>query len=211
VRWVFFAFLLLSGKISAQTGTEVILPEGTKISLQLNDCLSTKLNKEGETFTATVTAPIYLKERMVIPKQSIVSGSISRILRPGRFKGKAMMNLIFESIHLPGLAEIPIVASLVHIDPNSNGDVRGEGTITSEDTKGQDAAKVAVPTMAGAGIGAIVNGGKGAAIGAGVGAVIGLASLTRPGKDLEIKRGAAIEIILNRALPIPVEGIKKSN
>jgi hypothetical protein len=209
VQWVMFALLLLPGRISAQTGADTILPAGTKISLQLNDYLSTKLNKEGETFTATVTASVYVKERLVIPKQSIVSGTISRILRPGRFKGKAMMNLIFESIRLPGLAEIPIVASLVPIDPNGNWDVKGEGTITSEENKGKDAVKVAAPAITGAGIGAIVNGGKGAAIGAGIGAVIGIATLARPGKDLEIKRGAAIEIILDRPLTVPVEAVKK--
>jgi hypothetical protein len=209
VRWVMFVLLLLPGRISAKSGAEVNLPEGTKISLQLNDYLSTKLNKEGETFSATVTAPVYLKERLVIPKGSIISGTISRILRPGRFKGKAMMNLIFESIRLPGLAEMPIVASLVQIDPNGNGDVKGEGTITSEDSKGKDAAKVAAPAITGAGIGAIVSGGKGAAIGAGIGAVIGIATLARPGKDLEIKRGATIEIILDRPLAVPVEATKK--
>jgi hypothetical protein len=203
------ALLLVPGKIAAQSGTEVYLPEGTKMSLQLNDYLSTKLNKEGDTFSATVTAPIYLKERQVIPKGSIISGTISRILRPGRFKGKAMMNLIFESIRLPGLAEMPIVASLVQVDPNGNGDVQGEGTITSEDSKGKDAIKVAAPAATGAGIGAIVGGGKGAAIGAGIGAVIGIATLARPGKDLEIKRGAAIEIVLDRPLTVPVEAVKK--
>ncbi len=211
LRWLLVAFLLLPGKMSAQAGADVVLPEGTRINLQLNDYLSTKLNNEGEVFTATVAAPVYLKDRVVIPKGSIISGSISRILRPGRFKGKAMMNLSFNSIRLPGTADLPIVATLVRIDREGNGGTKAEGTITAEDSKGKDAAKVATPTLAGAGIGAIVDGGKGAAIGAGIGAVIGLATLARPGKDLEIRRGAAMELVLDRPLSIPFEAVKRAN
>src|SRR5436309_11469122 len=78
-----------------QSGAQIIIPEGTHISLQLNDHLSTKLNNEGDTFTATVTVPVSQGDRIVIPKGSVVSGSVSRILRPGRFRGKAIMNVVF--------------------------------------------------------------------------------------------------------------------
>jgi hypothetical protein len=210
-RWVFFLVLLFPGTICAQVGNEVVLPEGTKINLQLNDYLSTKRNSEGDLFTATVIEPVYLKERVIIPKGSIISGNISRVLRPGRFKGKAMMNLNFVSIRLPGTAELPIVATLVRIDLDGNGGTQAEGTITSGDSKGKDAVKVAAPTISGAGVGAVAGGGKGAAIGAGIGAVIGLASLAIPGKDLEIRRGAAMDLVLDRPLLIPAEAIKRFN
>ncbi len=209
LSWVLAALLFLPGRILAQAGMDVV-PEGTKIYLQLNDLLSTKLNNEGDAFTATVTEPIYLRDRVVIPKGSIISGTISRILRPGRFKGKATMNLSFNSIRLPGTADLPIVATLVRIDPEG-GSTQAEGTITAGDSKGKDTAKVAAPTITGAGIGAIVNGGKGAAIGAGIGAVIGLATLARPGKDIEIRRGAAMELVLDRPLSIPFEAVKRAN
>jgi hypothetical protein len=145
----------------------------------------------------------------VIPKGSIISGSISRILRPGRFKGKAMMNLLFNTIHIPSAAELPIVASLARIDQEGGGGTQAEGTITAGDSKGKDVAKVAVPTATGAGIGAIIDGGRGAAIGAGVGAVIGLASLARPGKDLELRRGITMDIVLDRPLTLPAETVKR--
>jgi hypothetical protein len=209
MKWVVALILLFSGTICAQSGNEVILPEGTKINLQLNDYLSTKRNSEGDPFTATVVEPVNLKERVIIPKGSIISGNISRILRPGRFKGKAMMNLNFVSIRLPGTSELPIVATLVRINLDGNGGTRAEGTITRGDSTGKDAVKVAAPTISGAGIGGAVGGGKGAAIGAGIGAVIGLASLAIPGKDLEIKRGAAMDLVLDRPLLIPAEAIKR--
>ena len=210
-KGLFLAIILLPGIAVSQVGSEIVLGEGTQISLQLNDHLSTKLNNEGDTFTATVTAPVYLKDRLVIPKGSLISGSISRILRPGRFKGKAVMNLLFHSIRLQGgAAPLPIVASLVRVGQDGNAGVRNEGNITAEDSKGRNAAKVAAPTLTGAGIGAIVNGGRGAAIGAGIGAAVGLATvLAGRGKDLELRTGSAMDIVLDRPLAIPNDGARR--
>lgn len=192
------AVLLIPAAVAAQGGGEIVIPEGTRISLQLNDYLSTKLNSEGDSFTATVSEPVYLKERVVIPKGSIVSGSISRLLRPGRFKGKAVMNLLFNTIRIQGGPEVPVVASLASVGEQG---ARSEGEVPAGSSKGKDVAKVAAPTATGAGIGAIVGGGKGAAIGAGIGAAIGLFSIGS-GSHIEVNRGTAMEIILDRPLII---------
>jgi hypothetical protein len=192
------AALLIPAAAAAQGGVETVIPEGTRISLQLNDYLSTKLNNEGDSFTATVSEPVYIKERAVIPKGSIVSGSVSRLLRPGRFKGKAVMNLLFSTIRIQGSPEMPIAASLVRVGERGAG---GEGDIPAGSSTGKDIAKVAAPTATGAGIGAIVGGGKGAAIGAGLGAAIGLFSIGS-GAHIEINRGAHMEIILDRPLTV---------
>ena len=190
----------------SQKSSEVILAQGTRISVELNDHLSTKLNTEGDSFTANVTAPIYQGERMVIPKGSLVIGSVSRIQRPGRFRGKAVMNVIFESVQIPGKSQVPLVASIAQIEPEGNSGVKEEGKIVAEGSKGKDAGRVAKPALVGSGIGALVGGGKGSAIGAGVGAVAGLAGVfaTR-GKDVELNRGMTLEIVLDRPLVIPVE------
>ena len=203
--------MIVAGIAWSQTGSEGVLAEGTRITLQLNDYLSTKVNNEGDAFTATVTSPVYLKDRILIPKGSIVSGTVSRILRPGRFKGKAVMNLLFSSVRLPGAAApLPIVASLVGVDSEGNDGVKSEGTVKGEGSGGKDAAAVIVPTLSGAGIGAIAGGGKGAAIGAGVGAAVGLATvLAGRGKDLEIRRGSTMDIMLDRPLAVPVEITKR--
>jgi len=208
-RCLFLALLLFPGMVSAQTGTDVTLPEGTRISLQLNSNLSTKSNNEGDSFTATVIAPVYLKDHLVIPKGSIVVGSIPHILRPGRFRGKAQMNLLFSAIRLPdGGRQLPIVASLAQVGQEENANVQTEGTVTGEGSKGKDVVKVASPALTGTGVGAIVGGARGAAIGAGVGAAVGLAAvLAGRGTDLEIKRGTPMDIVLVRPLTIPQEAL----
>ena len=207
------ASLLTSAIVCAQTSREVVLPEGTKLSLQLNDNLSTKKNNDGDAFTATVTDPVYLKDRVVIPKGSIVCGSVTRVLRAGRFKGKAQMNLLFSSIRLQDAGKtLPIVASLARLDSKTNADTQGEGTITPGSPAGKDAARVGAPAVTGAVIGAIVGRGHGAAIGAGIGAAVGLASiLAVHGSDVEVKRGTSMDIVLDRPLSVPQEIVKRDD
>jgi hypothetical protein len=195
----------LAPPVSLAAGN-TILPEKTQITIQLNKKLSTKVNSEGDTFTAVVTTAIFLGDRIVIPKGSEVTGSISRILRPGRFKGRAVMNVLFQSIKIPGHGQLPIMASLVGVDSEGIGGVRSEGTVEGEGSEGSDIGKVLVPGLAGTGIGTLAGGGKGAAIGTGVGVAIGLASVfaTR-GKDIEIPRGSTLNISLDQPLIIPPE------
>lgn len=204
------AILSIAAAESLAAGTqaagEVTVAEGTRITLQLNEHLSTKLNNEGDSFTAVVSVPVFQGDRLVIPKGSIVSGSISRVVRPGRFKGKAVMNLLFSSIRIPGRGQFLIVASLARVDPEGNAGVKSEGTIQGDGSAGSDVGRVMKPGLAGAGIGALAGGGRGSAIGAGVGAAVGLATVfaTR-GKDLEVRRGSTMIISLDRPLVLPIE------
>ena len=195
-----------------QAAGEVTIAEGTHITLQLNEHLSTKLNSEGDNFTAVVSEPVLAGDRQVIPKGSIVSGSISRVVRPGRFKGKAIMNLLFQSIKIPGRGQTAIVASLDKVDTEGNSEIKAESTVEGQGSVGGDVGRVVKPGLGGAGIGALAGGGRGAAIGAGVGAAVGLATVfaTR-GKDLEVARGSTMVIKLDRALTLPAEAIEATN
>ena len=199
-------FFVLAEPPSIRAAGELVLPEGTRISLQLNDHLSTKGNNEGDSFTAVVISPVHLGDRMLIPKGSVVSGSISRITRPGRFKGKAVMTLLFQSINIPGRGQLPLAASLLRVDPEGNAGVKSESTVEGEGSRGRDVGRVAAPGLAGAGIGTLTGGAEGAAIGAGVGAAIGLVSVfaTR-GKDLQVRRGSTMDIVLDKPLAVPTE------
>jgi hypothetical protein len=185
--------------------TDTVIPEGTQIRLQLNTPISTGKNSEGDPFQAIVTEPVYIGERMAIPKGSVVAGSISRIMKPGRmFKGKAALTLLFQSINIPGRGELPIVASLTGVDRQGNRGVSSEGTIEGSGSEGRDVARVLTPGLVGTGIGTLIGGGKGAGIGAGIGAVVGLATVfSSRGKDIEMQRGASLDIALDKALSLP--------
>ena len=188
-----------------QSASEVTLPQGTQISLQLNDQLSTKVSREGDSFTALVLRPVTQGDRLVIPKGSLVKGSVSRVTSPGRFKGKAMMTLRFQYIQINGRGQLPLEASVIKVDGNSV--VGPESTVKSDSSIGKDAGRVIIPAGAGAGIGGLAGGGKGAAIGAGAGAVWGMiAVFSTRGKDLELHKGSTLEVALDRPLTVPPEG-----
>jgi len=190
-----------------QSTNELTLAQGTRIPPQLNDHLSTKNNSEGDPFSAIVIEPVYQGEHLVIPKGSTIAGSISRIVRPGRFGGKATMNLLFNSISIPGRGVLPLTASLVKIDSAGNGSVGNEGAVVGNTSRTGDVVSVIGPAAAGGAIGGGIGGGKGAGIGAGVGAAVGLGSIfMTKGKDLEMRKGATMVISLDRPLPVPLEG-----
>ena len=197
-------FILSVPQTTLAVADTVTIPEGTRIYLQLNNSVSTK-NIEGDPFKAIVTEPVYVGDRMIIPKGSVVSGSISHIMRPVRsFKGKAALTLLFQSIDIPGHGELPIVASLV--DDEVNKRISPEGTIKGAGSEGRDAERVLTPGIVGAGIGILAGGGKGAGIGAGVGAAIGLATVfSSRGKEIVIKRGSTLDINLDKPLSVPPE------
>jgi hypothetical protein len=189
----------------SQAAGDTVVPEGTRITLQLNDYLSTKRSKEGDAFKAIVVSPIYQGERIAIPKGSVVSGNISRILRPGRFKGKPRMTLLFQSINITGRGEHPISAMLEKvINSDDNTETTTEGTVKGKGSENSDITRVVLPSLVGSGIGGLAGGAKGAGIGAGVGAGVGLINIiSTRGKDLELSRGSTLEIALEKPLVVP--------
>jgi hypothetical protein len=124
---MFSALAQIFGAAPDVRAEDILLPKGTQITLQLNDALSTASNMEGDEFTAVVATPVYLGERIVIPKGSVVIGSVSRILRADRLKGKAVLDLMFQSIRVPERKPADIAATLIRIDTAGSG-----GTQTAE-------------------------------------------------------------------------------
>ena len=200
------AVLIAGTTVYAQRSHEVTLNEGTKITIRLNQSLSTKTNREGDRFSAEVISPVSYHNTVVIPAGSVVSGRISHLTRPGRIKGKADIDLRFETLRLSNGPEEYIVARISHTDRTSKASVKKEGTLEGEGSKGKDTAVVAGAGGVGAGIGAIAGGAKGTAIGGGAGALAGLATVfaTR-GKDLEIPSGTEFDIVLDRPLRLPAK------
>lgn len=186
----------------------VVLPEGTTMRLRLSNTLSTRTNRQGDRFTATVSEPVYVQgsSDVAIPVGSTVNGSISQSERPGRVKGTATLHLRYESITLPGGREMPFEASLVSIGSGSGTVDEGEGTVKGKKSTGRDAATVGGGTALGAIIGGIAGGGRGAAIGAGVGAGVGTgAVLTTRGKDIDLPGGSIMEVRLMRSLDVRLD------
>lgn len=178
----------------------VVVPEGTVIPITLTNTISTKTAHDGDGVYGRTSFPITVDNKIVIPAGSYVRGKVSEIHRPGKVKGKPELTLNFQTLMLPSGVNIPIYTSL-----RGTGDAgkrKGEATVQGDGSKGQDAGTIERTGVEGAGIGAIATqSAKGAGIGGVAGGAAGAAAvlLTR-GKDLVLRPGTTLEIVLDRPI-----------
>ena len=184
------------------------VPAGTKVPLTLTQGITTKTAKEGDPVYAQTAFPITQNNRIVIPAGSYVQGVVRRVVRPGRVKGRAELQMNFTSMIFPNGYTVLLPATVQGVPGSQNVDTKGtEGTIEGQSSKGKDAATIAKTTAAGAGIGAISGSGKGAGIGAAAGSAIGIATvLMTRGPEIQLDPGSSVEMILERELNL--EGAK---
>jgi hypothetical protein len=184
------------------------VPAGTKVPLTLTQGITTKTAKEGDPVYAQTAFPITQNNRIVIPAGSYVQGVVRRVVRPGRVKGRAELQMNFTSMIFPNGYTVLLPATVQGVPGSQNVDTKGsEGTIQGQSSKGKDAATIAKTTAAGAGIGAISGSGKGAGIGAAAGSAIGIATvLMTRGPEIQLDPGSSVEMILERELNL--EGAK---
>jgi hypothetical protein len=184
------------------------VPAGTKVPLTLTQGITTKTAKEGDPVYAQTAFPITQNNRIVIPAGSYVQGVVRRVVRPGRVKGRAELQMNFTSMIFPNGYTVLLPATVQGVPGSQNVDTKGsEGTIQGQGSKGKDAATIAKTTAAGAGIGAISGSGKGAGIGAAAGSALGIATvLMTRGPEIQLDPGSSVEMILERELNL--EGAK---
>jgi len=183
---------------------ELTVPAGTKIPLTLKQGINTKSARPGDPVYAQTAFPITQNDQILIPAGTFVQGEVRSVVRPGRVKGRAQLQMSFTSMIFPNGYTVMLPGAVQNTPGSPDNSVKGkEGTIEGPSAKGKDAATIAAATIPGAGIGAIADGGKGAAVGAGAGGVIGLATvlLTR-GPEVQLGTGDSIEMILESSLDL---------
>lgn len=191
---------------AAPEPVKVRLAEGTKITFALNDSLSTKSNRPGDSFSGVVTRSVTVGGTIAIPEGTVVRGTVAHVERPGRVKGRGELGLSFDKLEFPDGQVYDLSASLTGLDEGEKESVTEEGQVKSEGSKKRDVSTIGAGAGIGAVIGAIAGGGKGAATGGAIGAGAGTAMvlLTR-GKDVELKRGTELAIQLDRPLAVTIK------
>jgi hypothetical protein len=187
---------------STQPEFEMTVPEGTVIPIVLTAYLNTNSTQVGDTVYADTAYPIWIQQRLVIPKGSAIRGTVTDVTRPGRIKGKGRLAVRFDDILLPNGVKREFVAAFrgIHGPGEEKLDRKSE-TVSSGGSEGKDAGTVVGTTSTGAIIGAVVNRGTGAVIGAGAGAAAGLATvLFTRGRDLVLNPGTQFDLELKKPL-----------
>ena len=132
----------------------VRVPSGTSLSVRMVDSLNSETAQTGDSFRATLNAPIELDGGIVVPADADLVGRVVEVKSAGRFKGEALLTIELTRLRYNGqsyaITTTPWTQELKG---------RGKGT----------AAKVGGGAALGAIIGGIAGGGKGAAIGTVVG------------------------------------------
>jgi hypothetical protein len=143
------------------------LPAGTILRVRLYNTIDTSRTRNGDSFTASLSAPITVDEKTVLPKGTVVRGTVRHAASSGRLKGRASVTLTLDRMEWNG-ADVSIDTNRV--------------TLTSADHKKRNLAWIGGSSAAGALIGGLLGGGKGALLGAGAGGGAGLATAAATGK-----------------------------
>src|SRR5260370_12991290 len=80
----------------------VKVPEETRIHVTLDQGISSDLNRPGDHFEATISQPVVLNDKTVIPQGTPVEGIIVDARPSGHLMGRARLQLALESTRLNG-------------------------------------------------------------------------------------------------------------
>ena len=181
----------LLGRLTEST-KPVTVPEGTQINVVLNQTLSSADNRSGDEFDASVSAPVVVDGKTVIPKDARVKGRVVEARPSGRLHGVARLRLALKSVEVGGKSYA--------ID--TTGTARAGGS-----HKKRNIEMIGGGAGLGAIIGGIAGGGKGALIGGAAGAGAGTATAAITGKkDIRIPAETHLTFRLTQPVTIPVKG-----
>jgi len=184
----------------------IAVPVDTVVQLLLNQGLSSRIAQKGDTFTASVSAPVVVDNTVVIPEGSTVHGRVTEVLRAER-RQNGSVAVAFYELELPTKEKIQIHGSLASLEDEKGEkrEVGQEGEVEGKSTTKRNVAFIGGGAGAGALVGAVAGGGKGAGIGAAVGAGVGtLGALMTKGNDVQVASGTEIAMALDREVSLPV-------
>ncbi|HLX73889.1 MAG TPA: fibronectin type III domain-containing protein [Terriglobales bacterium] len=182
------------------------IPAGTEIDATLQDALSSKTAKTGDTFTAVLAQPVRAASGAVaIPAGTVINGEVTESEQGKTLpmvRGKGRLAFRFKDMTLPSHRSFPLEATLLSVHDKKAG---SEGEVTSS-TGGKTVAK---DVGIGAGLGTVAGLIFGSALkGLAIGAIAGGGYvLATQGKDVEIPAQSGMKLRLDQALNIPAGAV----
>jgi hypothetical protein len=206
-RLILFFLISSVGLQASDLIDEIVLPRKTDIFISLQKGLNSKTAKSGDKFSALVEVPVTFDDKIVIPVGSYVVGHVITAESAGFIKGKAQLQLGFDTLILPNGTTRQMTAYVQSsenytVDPSKEtGEMEAPGKQSEEVVIG--AAKGGVTgIITGATVGIFTGGvARGAGIGGLVGAAGGaLLALLEKGEEVELPRGSSLAIQLQDAI-----------
>jgi hypothetical protein len=186
------AALTLSAASLRDRSEPVTVPEHTWIHVTLDQALASNQNRPGDHFDVTVSEPVVVDGKTVIPQGAHAEGLVVDARQSGRLKGRARFELALETVAVNGHD--------YHVRTNSHPRIGGNHKKRNWEWIGGGAGGGALlGALAGGGTGALVGGPVGAGAGATVAFVTGK-------KDIKLRAETPLKFELAEAVTINVKG-----
>src|SRR5215470_12015838 len=158
-RWMFLPCLFLATLLAAQTNAPV--PAGTALMVRLETTLATFSNRVGDPFRGSLTQPVVVDGKTLLPAGAVVEGRVTKLVEPRRISGKPTIGILPEAVILPSGERYYLDATLT--DTNIPGsDVNNEGQFKASGHDRRDTIEQGGGTAGGMLIGGLVGGAIGA-------------------------------------------------
>jgi hypothetical protein len=186
------AALTVSAATLRDTSDPVTLPERTAIHVTLDQALSTRQSNSGDHFDATVSEPVVVDGKTVIPQGAHAEGLVVESRESGRLRGRARLQLALQTVAVNGQS----------YDVRTNSHPR-----IGRDHKKRNWEWIGGGAAGGAVIGALAGGGTGALIGGPVGAGAGVTAAIITGKkDIKLRAETPLKFELSEPVTTKVKG-----
>lgn len=167
------------------------VPEGTVMTVELIDALSSRQSRAGDTFRASVSEDVVVNGEVAVAAGSVVRGRVVDAVAAKRIGGQAKLALSFTDLEPLGGRSTAIEA---------------EFALAGKKTTKKDAATIGGAAAGGAILGRVIDGdGKGGVVGAILGAAAGTAIAASDRDDVELPPGTAFELRLQRPVFIVLD------
>ncbi len=177
---------------------------GTVFRVRMNNSISSKTARVGDTFTTTVTEPVYSSTGVVvIPTGSTVTGRVDSVIPAKKGGNPGQIGVSFRSVRLPTGKIRAINGALTDLESKS-AKSDSESVASGDKMKNRKIIFIGGGGAGGAILGAAIGGGKGALIGGLLGAGAGyLGEKFTKGEDAQVKSGTEFGVYLNQAVSMP--------
>jgi hypothetical protein len=185
------AALVVSGAAVANRADSVTLPQGTAIHVRLDQAVASNQARSGDEFAATVSEPVIVEGKTVLPQGTPVKGRVVEAKKSGRLMGVAHLRLALTDVEVGGKSYELRTISTSRAGGNH---------------KNRNLAWIGGGGAGGATIGAIAAGGKGALIGGPVGAGLGTTVAFLTGKkDIRLPPETPLTFKLTQPVTVGVK------
>lgn len=196
-RCMLFPCLLLATIVAAQNNAPV--PAGTALMVRLETTLATFSNRVGDPFRGSITQPVVIDGKTVIPAGAAVEGRVTKLSEPRRISGKPTIGILPEAVILPTGERYYLDATLT--DTNIPGsDVNNEGQFKGSGHDRRDTIEQGGGTAGGMLIGGLVGGPAGMLIGGAIGAGSATGHWLTKHRSATLPAGTQLTLELNRPL-----------